>query len=144
MVFGTGVVDPLHPLAPPPKDFGTPSFVVVSHSTGGLVTDVAMSAAAQVKSLNAAYIPKYCKAHIAVQGAHIGSRLATAAIALSGYLNISAPPWLWPLVRQILVQMNDPPSNVPHSPFGFQTLVGSVLVDLVPLVAQTEMGKVCT
>lgn len=141
MVYGTGVVDPLKPNAPPPKDFGTPSFVVVSHSLGGLVTDVALSAAAQVPNLNAAYIPKYCKAHIAVQGAHRGSKLATAAIVLSGYLAGTTPPWVWPLVRQIFVQMNDPPSDVPHSPFGFQTLVGSVLVDLVPLVAQQRWGS---
>jgi hypothetical protein len=141
MVYGTGVVDPLKPYAPPPKDFGTPSFVIVSHSLGSLVTDVALSAAAQVPILNAAYIPKHCKAHIAVQGAHRGSKYATAAIALSGYLAISTPPWVWPLVRQIFVQMNDPPSEVPLSPFGFQTFIGSTLVDLVPLVAQQRWGS---
>jgi hypothetical protein len=141
MKYGIGVVDPLRPNAPPPRDFGTPSFVIVSHSTGGLVTDAALTAAAQVPSLRAAYIPKYCKAHIAAQGAHRGSKLATAAIALSGYSAIVAPPWLWPLVRQVLVQMQDPPSDVPLSPYGFQTFAGSVLVDLVPLVAQQKWGK---
>lgn len=141
MVYGTGVVDPMNPKGPPPRNFGTPSFVVISHSTGGLVTDVAMTAARQIPNLKAAYIPKYCKAHIAVQGAHRGSRLATAAIVLSGYTAVVAPSWLWPLVRQIFVQMNDPPSTVPLSPFGFKTFASSVLVDLVPSVAQLKWGK---
>lgn len=141
MVYGTGVIDPLKPKGPPPKDFGTPSFVIVSHSTGGLVADAALTAAAQDPSLRAAYIPKYCKAHIAAQGAHGGSKLATAAIALSGYSAIVAPHWLWPLVRQIFVQMQDPPSDVPLSPFGFNTFAGSILVDLIPSVAQLKWGK---
>lgn len=142
MVFGTGVVDPLNPDGPPPKNFGTPSFVVVSHSTGGLVTDMAMTAAVEKTGYGAGYIAKYCKAHIAAQGAHRGSRFATAAIALSGYSGIAAPHWLWPLVRQALVEMHDPPNDVPLSPFGFSTLASSILVDLVPTVSEFYATKV--
>lgn len=140
MVSGTGVVDPANPTAPPPKNFGTPSFVIVSHSTGGLVTDVALTAAAQIPSLKADYIPKYCKAHLAAHGAHRGSKLATAGIALSGYTAVAAPSWLWPVVRETFVQMNPPSSSVPTSPYGFKTFAGSILVDLVPTVAQQRWG----
>jgi hypothetical protein len=140
MVSGTGVVDPTNLTGPPPRNFGTPSFVIVSHSTGGLVTDVALTAAARVPTLKAAYIPKYCKAHIAAHGAHRGSKLATAAIALSGYTGLVAPSWLWPLVRQNFVEMHPPSSNVPGSPYGFQTFASSILVDLVPTVAQQRWG----
>jgi hypothetical protein len=141
MVQGIGVVDPTSLGGPPPRNFGTPSFVIVSHSTGGLVTDVALTAAAQNPSLQADYIPKYCKAHIAAHGAHRGSKLATAAIALSGYSVINPPPWLWQLVRDIFVQINPPASNVPATPTGFQILAKSILLDLVPAVAQSRWGS---
>lgn len=141
MVQGIGVVDPANLTGPPPRNFGTPSFVIVSHSTGGLVTDVALTAAAQNPSLQAAYIPKYCKAHIAAQGAHRGSKLATAAIALSGYSVMNPPPWLWQLVREVFIQINPPASNIPPTPTGFQILANSVLLDLVPAVAQTRWGS---
>lgn len=140
MKFGIGVVDPLKPNGPPPQNFGTPSFVIVSHSTGGLVTDVAMTAAAQVPSLNAAYIPQYCKAHIAAHGVHRGSRFATGAIALSGYASIQPTNWLWPLIRPVLVELNKP-NPVPTSLFGIDTMASSILVDLVPLVSQGKWGR---
>lgn len=140
MRFGIGVVDPLNRNAPPPQNFGTPSFVIVSHSTGSLVTDVALTAAAQVPSLNAAYIASHCKAHIAAHGAHRGSRYATAAVALSGFAAIAAPPWLWPLVKQQFLGMSSPNTAIPDSPFGFATISKSILVDLVPLVSQEKWG----
>jgi hypothetical protein len=140
MTYGTGVVDPANLTGPPPRNFGTPSFVIVSHSTGGLVTDVALTAAAQIPSLQADYIPKYCKAHIAAHGAHRGSRLATAAIVLSGYTATAAPSWLWPMLWTILGQIHPPASNIPTSPYGFQTFASSILLDLVPSVAQQRWG----
>lgn len=61
--------------------FGTPSFVVISHSTGAPLTDVAMAAAAAPGStLQADFVPKLAKAHIAFAGAFSGSNLATSAL----------------------------------------------------------------
>jgi hypothetical protein len=142
MVHGVGVVDPGNLTGPPPTNFGTPSFVIVSHSTGGLVTDVALTVAAKNTSLQADYIPKYCKAHIAAHGAHRGSKLATAAIVLSGYSVINPPPWVWQIVREIFVQINPPASNIPPTPTGFQILANSVLLDLVPTIAQSKWGSI--
>lgn len=137
MVYGTGVVDPLNPGAPV-RDFGTPSFVIVSHSTGGPVTDVALSAAAQHPGLRAAYIPKYCKAHISAQGAHGGSGLATAALALSGEAGAIAPQWLADAVNPLLQQLGGP--TIPTPSGGHHAFSRSILVDLVPRVMQHQWG----
>jgi hypothetical protein len=137
MVYGTGVVDPLNPGAPV-RDFGTPSFVIVSHSTGGPVTDVALSAAARHPGLRAAYIPKYCKAHIAVQGAHGGSGLATAALALSGDAGVVAPQWLADAANPLLQQLGGP--TIPTPSGGHHAFSRSILVDLVPRVMQHQWG----
>jgi len=62
MHFGTGVIDPSG--KNDTNNFGTPSFVMIGHSTGGLVGDVALSAAAMHPNLVADYIPRHCKAFI--------------------------------------------------------------------------------
>lgn len=137
MVYGKGVIDPLHPGAPV-HDFGTPSFVIVSHSTGGPVTDVALSAAAKYPAMHAAYIPKYCKAHVSVQGAHYGSHYATAALAVSGDAGVVAPLWAANMFDQISQQLTG--ASFPATPPSYHAIAKSILVDLVPQVAQHYWG----
>lgn len=139
MHFGTGVkdVDPngVHDTA----NFGTPSFVIVSHSTGTLISDVAMTAAALHPNLGAGYIPQLCKAHVAMDGVFSGSDLATAAIAISGYISNPTLDWACPLAQAALAEFD------PNFPQGnctiFDTFISSILVDLVPLVAQLKWGS---
>ena len=138
MNLGTGVVDPSQ--RNDKTKFGTPSFVIISHSTGGLVTDVAMSAAATRGNLHAQFIPKLCKAHIGAAGAFSGSRLATAAVALSGYAATITPSWLCPVARLGLLAFSKNPVTLPDCPIVFNTVRDSILVDLVPLVAQLKWG----
>jgi len=139
-----GVIDPAipHQTADPPApfDFGTPSFVIISHSTGGPVVDVAMSVAASNPNLQAAFIPQHCKAHIALHGALGGSRLATAAVAVSGFIgvvSITQFPWLCPLISATIAFLTE---TVQPCPIGFVAIAQSVLVDLVPLVMQLKWG----
>jgi len=130
---GIGVVDPSN--RNDTTKFGTPSFVIISHSTGGLVSDVAMAAAAAHPNLNAQFIPPLCKAHIAAAGAFSGSRLATAAVALSGFAATVTPDWVCELARKSLFS-----TAGPACPIVFNTVKDSVLVDLVPLVTQSKWG----
>jgi hypothetical protein len=143
MRFGTGVKDPLHPFGPPPLDFGTPSFVCISQSTGGPVTDVAMAAAKLVDDLDAGFIPQHCKAHIAMHGAFSGSRWATVAVVLSGFIQGVIPPqWLCPLAIKVLNQLNLYPASGMGFNCGlaFTTIASSILVDLCPIVMQLKWG----
>jgi hypothetical protein len=77
MQSGTGVVDPSG--HNDKSKFGTPSFVVVSHSTGGLATDAAMRAAEKYPNLRAEHIPKLCigaaRERVQVPAAHRRQRL---------------------------------------------------------------------
>jgi hypothetical protein len=136
MHFGTGVVD----LSGNNDitDFGTPSFVVVSHSTGGLVTDVAMTAAAEHLNLNAAYIPRLCKAHVAMEGAFSGSDMAVPGVALSGIIGPQTASWACQLITSIfndLENVNSSPNNCMQI---VPTISSSILVDLCPRVTQSK------
>jgi hypothetical protein len=131
---GTGVVDPLNPIGPH-EAFGTPSFVVISHSTGGPVTDVAMAAADQFPNLNAEFIPGHCKAHIGLHSATSGSRWATVAMVVAGYLPPSVPDWACQIKVKIINELFD--TTLP-CPFLWPDLKNSVLLDLVPLVMQAN------
>lgn len=145
MRYGTGVVDPSG--CNDTSDFGTPSFVILSHSTGALVTDAAMHAAATYPNLNAAFIPAQCKAHVAPSGAFLGSHMATAAVLLSGY---APQPVVWAAcpVARLAFQFLEPGPLLPGCTGGFpdlkdfaETMVkNSVLVDLVPHNAQVRWG----
>lgn len=143
MHFGTGVRDIQHFLDPnapiDTSNFGTPSFVIVSHSTGTILTDVAMTAAAQNPNLNAAYIPQMCKAHVAMDGVFSGSSLATTAIAISGLISSPAVDWACAL-GSASIQAFNPNFSPPDCQF-FNVFATSVLVDLVPLVSQYKWGS---
>ncbi len=142
MVFGTGVVDPSG--ANDVSDFGTPSFVIVSHSTGGLITDAAMHVAEHYPNLGATYIPKLCKGQVALQCAFTGSHLATAGVAAAYFVDQQfgwiEPSWLCPLVNTTfqLLGKHPPVQTCPLT--GPQVMLHSVLVDLVPPVSQLKWG----
>lgn len=143
MMTGEGVVDPTG--RNNKSGFGTPSYVVVSHSLGGLITDVAMSAATQHLNLGVDFVPRYAKGHIALNAAFNGSRYATAAIALAGYATFVDPPpaWACPVANLGVIALNQLGSNNPtlSCPPNFLVLADSVLVDLVPAVAQLKWGS---
>lgn len=142
MISGTGVVDPS--VHNDTTKFGTPSYVVISHSTGGPATDIAMSAASQFSNLQAQFIPQFCKAHVALNAVFSGSTLATAAVAISTFITILVPPvWLCPLANQCILALNELGSQYPTllcSP-NLLAVATSILVDLVPLVMQLKWGK---
>lgn len=155
MQTGMGVIDPLEPpcvpfpdtdpdtpfdedsLAPTGTtvtDFGTPSFVIISHSTGGPVTSAALGRA---QSLGAGHIAAHCKAHIALHGALEGSRIATAGVAAGAVVTgtVAAPingfSFLW---RSIFGgDLSDPYAHP-------EIVFDSNLVDLMPSVMQSRWG----
>lgn len=137
MRFGTNVVD-LTGRSDSTK-FGTPSFVIVSHSTGGPITDAALWAAQNHANLKADFIAKRCKAHVALSGAFGGSRFASAAVALSPVLTLGANEltWLCGAVNLALVSMGHATVTCPPN---FAPLANSVLIDLSPRVAETMWG----
>jgi hypothetical protein len=117
--------------------FGTPSFVVVSHSTGGPLVDVALSAAANQHSLKAEYIAAHAKAHVAVQGAFSGSRIATVAVGASAALvSTGLPGWC----RMIQFFFGDHDGLCDHI-VNWDTPIRGVTFDLVPLVMQLKWGR---
>lgn len=121
--------------------FGTPSFVMVTHSTGGLAASAAMAAALRYPSLQAQFIPSYCKAHIAFQGAMVGSRLATVAVALSALIDLVAPPWMCDLAEEVFRAFGHPlPASFNWNDLG-EVVADSVMVDLLPLVAKYKWGN---
>ncbi|MCA8976438.1 MAG: hypothetical protein KDC98_17090 [Planctomycetes bacterium] len=143
MTGGTGVVDPLHPTGPAPTNFGRPGFVIVSHSTGGPISDVAMERAASINTGQAAFIAEHCTAHVALHGAFEGSRMATAVIAAAAYANQNLPSWVCPLAKFGVFALNQTTNinTYPIScPFNFSVAWNSVLVDLVPSVMKTRWG----
>jgi hypothetical protein len=72
---------------------------IVTHSTGALVADVALSLAAQTGSSNwvqaflgaVAYIPQRVAAHVSLHGAIAGSELAALALVGANVLGVVAP-----------------------------------------------------
>lgn len=110
--------------------------IIISHSTGGLVTDVAMSIAEKSKtdlSLqnrygNCGILVDNMKAHLAFHPALMGSKMATAYLALQlGLLG----PFINRAVCNDLVEV---------SPEMIAITFQSILRDLVPLVSKIKWG----
>lgn len=122
--------------------FGRRGMVIISHSAGALVTDVAMTAAAQHPGLQVGYIPQYTKAHIAAQGAFSGSRYASGVLTAAQILDSVTPVWVCALAHASLQQLM--PAGVPAPPLPcplLSTLRESILVDLSPRVTQEKWGS---
>jgi hypothetical protein len=94
---GKGVIDPTGVNGT--AKFGTPDFVVVSHSTGGPITDAALGSARLLPSLHAGFIADHAKAHIAIAAAFSGSAEATALLGVSAALAPQA--WQCRLIQYI-------------------------------------------
>lgn len=102
--------------------------VIITHSTGGLIVDVAMAKADdpsyQRQVGNIGFIPDSITTHIAIAGAVNGSGLAQVAIAAAG---LTTPPWApaCALLERLLY-------TTPGGPCGGAEWLTSVLVDLIP------------
>ncbi|MBL8229333.1 MAG: hypothetical protein JNL98_12675 [Bryobacterales bacterium] len=107
--------------------------VIISHSTGGLIVDVAMAKAAdlnyQQQVGNIGFIPDRITTHVAIAGAVNGSGLATVAIAAAG---LTTPPW-----TPVCVLLDRLLDAAPGGPCGGAEWLTSVLVDLIPSYAES-------
>jgi len=141
MQTGNGVVlrDPNDPRQK--AGFCQPSCVVISHSAGALVTDVAMSLAAHAGLAPVAvapafgglgWIPAHMRVHVALGGTFSGSPYATAAVALAAG---QGPPATLCRAAMSLLGNGACPNNL-------TPLLNSVLRDLIPAAAQGAWGPV--
>lgn len=145
MRYQTGVVNPVN--ANVKDGFGSRGLVIVSHSTGGLVTNVAMQLAKRRSKWNIGWLPDYVKLHVAADSAISGSRLATVAIAAgyaadeglkAGLASIGLEPTSTLSTANAALQLIGIP--IPVGNFGNE-LRESILFDLVPTVAQARWGR---
>ncbi|MGV8946331.1 MAG: LamG domain-containing protein [Lutibacter sp.] len=119
-------------------------YIMISHSTGALVADVALSIANKTKTdinLKTQYgdiglISDRCKGRVSIQGAYSGSNLAKIAV-----LGAQAFPTLFstvitalsfaPLSTQTITSLNN----------SSQIIANSILVDLVPSITYARWGS---
>jgi hypothetical protein len=142
MVSGNGVVlrDPADPRGD--DGFCQPSCVLISHSTGGLVSDIAMSLAANPAAAPGPYvaafqglgwIPAHVRVQVGLGAPYSGNQYASAAMALAA--GLGPPVSLCPPAMSLLT---GPQVACPS----FAPLLHSVLRDLIPEVAQTQWRPV--
>ena len=144
MVSGTGVINETGPNSSGDTGgFCATGCVIISHSTGGPLTDVAMSLAEQTKTPgplqtqygNAGFIPDHIRAQIALHGAFDGSGLATPMVIAGSAIGLTAP--LCALVKYVVGLFTG--TNAAGCT-GLPVISSSVLVDLVPAVMQNLWG----
>jgi hypothetical protein len=148
MTYGTGVKNPADPSDT--AGFGANGYVVISHSAGTLLTDIAMASALSKPNLHAQYVANYCKAHIALDGALSGSSYATDIVMAAGYVTVhpvTLPTWLCSSIQATIFALDGLGSpnyqiSCPLSTQYFRRLAVSEVVDLVPMVAQLRWGPV--
>jgi hypothetical protein len=146
MVNGNGVhpTDPSDPRKDPltgkPIGFCVAGCIVISHSTGGALTDVAMAFAAdpvyqhQQGTGPIQFIPEHVKVHAALAGAISGSQFATAAMVVAFGLTVDPPVCV---VADLFLGL-DPLTACDND---FSRLQDSVMWDLVPQVMQAQWGS---
>lgn len=111
-------------------------YVMISHSTGALVADVALSIAnktkipgtLQDKYGNLGLISDRCKGRLSIQGAYSGSNLAKIAVVAQG-----------PLVNLVLSAVA--PGNIQALIANQGLIAKSILVDLVPEITRSRWGS---
>jgi hypothetical protein len=139
MLSGHGVVeldpnDPRKGVGGLPLGFCEAGCIVISHSTGAPLTDVAMSLAKdpdyQKDYGPIGFIPDHVRVHVALGGAISGSQLATTLMVLSYGLSFS--PEICAIAKMLI--------NLPDCNFVYR-LRESVLWDLVPQVMQTQWAS---
>ncbi len=138
MINGTDVelLDPNDPRGT--SDFGKDGYVIITHSTGALLVDVAMSLANKTKTVDSlkskigsiGYIADKARAHISLHGAFSGSSMATGVVAV---FTTPALAGLAALLNTVLHISNSSVYNAAGAAYAVQT---SVLRDLVPEVSQ--------
>ena len=114
------------------RPFCSNGCVVVGHSTGPLITSSAFGvAAAGVYGPGAKQITNHIAAHVSMDGAISGSRIASigVALALGGAPPVAASNVLCPVVDQLFGT-----TNACNADLAF--VVDSILRDLIPAVAQ--------
>jgi hypothetical protein len=145
MVSGTGVINETGPSsAGDTGGFCSSGCVIVSHSTGGPLTDVAMSLAEATKAPgplqtqygNVGFVPDHIRAQIALHGAFNGSGMATPIVAAGSAIALSAPMCL--LVKNVIGWFTGTSATTCS---GLPVIPNSVLVDLVPAVMQALWGS---
>jgi hypothetical protein len=117
--------------------------VIISHSTGALLTDAAMALANETKTNlalrttlgNIGYIPDHMRAHIAQHGAFSGSNYATAMVGAA--LPLANPATC---TLALLIANNVFGGSFTSCGGGPYTFQQSVLFDLIPQVTQTIWG----
>jgi SdrD B-like domain len=145
MTMGKEVVNPF-----PPGNtdgFCQANCVIVSHSAGALVADVAMAVAEKTKTVplvasqlgHLGFIPDHMKVHVAFQGAFSGSHYATAVEAVAlGLVPVADMCALVTAFLSALTKGNSPVSSSVCSQLS--ALPDSIIVDLVPEVSQAAWG----
>lgn len=148
--FETGVVNPIKRSNGQPGytgGFGSRGIVIVSHSTGGLVTNIAMQLGKRKPQWQADWVVDRVKLHVADSSAMSGSRIATAAIVAafaadkgveSGLTALGLPSDAVINAINLFLSAAGLPGN-----FGNWASLAykSVLLDLVPTVAQIRWGR---
>ena len=116
------------------RAFCVPNCIVISHSTGAPIADVALAVASATPSLK--FIPDHVKVHVAFEGAFGGSPLAT--MAMLGSSAVQTPGLLADSNMCRLFMASIGASTAPCAlPLD---LTNTVLVDLVPAVMQSLWG----
>lgn len=139
MRFGTGVVNRKNPLDK--GGFGSRGLVIVSHSTGGLVTNIAMQLGKRNLNWGADWVVNHVKLHVAANSAMTGSRLASAAFALATIYD-GLGGGINPATAALVYVLKEAGLPLPTAP-GTATpiLLRTILVDLVPTVAYNRWGR---
>lgn len=144
MVSGTGVINETAVgSSGTTGGFCANGCVVISHSTGGPLADVAMSLAQATKTSgpqqaqygNVGFIPDHIRAQIALHAAFDGSGMATPLVAAGTAIALSAP--LCVLVKDVVGWFT---GTNPATCAGLTVIPNSVLLDLVPAVMQSLWG----
>ncbi|MCB0651768.1 MAG: hypothetical protein KDC85_10870 [Saprospiraceae bacterium] len=140
METGRGVKVP-HPNDPRGTGCFGREYVIISQSTGAIVSDVVLAVAEKTKA-DPVYAAKYgnlgliadrCKGHIARRGAFTGSDLATILVGIAN----QASPTATILATAMALQQDDPIVDVR---FNYPVIRQSILVDLIPSYTRSHWG----
>ncbi|MBL0162589.1 MAG: hypothetical protein IPP82_02750 [Xanthomonadales bacterium] len=138
---GTNVVTPAEFPQNQHRPFCANGCVVISHSTGGLLVSTTLGQLARGDwGSQLQHLPDHIRAHVAFDGAISGSRIATVTVGIGGAVMGAASPGHGLLCRAIddVFGGNGQFCDSINSTF----LQNTVLLDLIPAVAQTKWGPV--
>jgi len=117
------------------RPFCSNGCIIISHSTGSLITSSAMALAKLgFFGTGGKQIPNYIRAHVSFEGAISGSRIASVGMAIG--LHLSPLPHTLCLIFDNLLDMTD--TCIGDTSF----VAHSILRDLTPVVAQGVWGPI--